>query len=91
MAGEDERHLRERLTRLRGLPLLRGTRLSGDANRLQKQLERMEDEPSDQEIWRSVDLARHSQRPYTLDYVSGSSRTSSSCTEIALVPRTRRS
>ena len=31
MAGEDERHLRERLNRLRGVPLLRGTRLSGDA------------------------------------------------------------
>jgi acetyl-CoA carboxylase carboxyl transferase subunit alpha len=69
MAGEHERHLRERLSRLRGLPLLRGTRLSGELERLQKQLERIEAEPSDQEIWRSVDLARHSQRPYTLDYV----------------------
>ncbi len=69
MPGEDERHLRERLSKLRGLPLLRGTRLSGDADRLQKQLDRMEDEPSHEEIWRSVDLARHSQRPYTLDYV----------------------
>jgi acetyl-CoA carboxylase carboxyl transferase subunit alpha len=70
MAAEDERHLRERLSRLRGLPLLRGTRLSGDAQRLQKQLDRIEEpEPTDQEIWRSVDLARHSERPYTLDYV----------------------
>ena len=70
MAADDERHLRERLTKLRGLPLLRGTRLSGDAKRLEQQLERIEEpEPSDQEIWRSVDLARHSERPYTLDYV----------------------
>jgi acetyl-CoA carboxylase carboxyl transferase subunit alpha len=69
MAGEDERHLRERLSRLRGLPLLRGTRLSGELERLQKQLDRIESEPSEEEIWRSVDLARHSQRPYTLDYV----------------------
>jgi len=69
MAAEDERHLRERLTKLRGLPLLRGTRLSGDTQRLQKQLDRIEEELSDQEIWRSVDLARHSERPYTLDYV----------------------
>jgi acetyl-CoA carboxylase carboxyl transferase subunit alpha len=69
MAGEAERHLRERLNRLRGLPLLRGTRLSGELERLQKQLDRIEQEPSDEEIWRSVELARHSQRPYTLDYV----------------------
>jgi acetyl-CoA carboxylase carboxyl transferase subunit alpha len=70
MAAEDERHLRERLSKLRGLPLLRGTRLSGDAQRLQRQLDRIEEpEPSDEEIWRSVDLARHSERPYTLDYV----------------------
>jgi acetyl-CoA carboxylase carboxyl transferase subunit alpha len=69
MAGEAERHLRERLNRLRGLPLLRGTRLSGELERLQKQLDRIKEEPSDEEIWRSVELARHSQRPYTLDYV----------------------
>jgi len=69
MAGEHERHLRERLNRLRGLPLLRGTRLSGELERLQRQLDRIEAEPTDDEIWRSVELARHSQRPYTLDYV----------------------
>ena len=69
MPGEAERHLRERLSRLRSLPLLRGTRLSGELERLQRQLERIEAEPTDEEIWRSVDLARHSQRPYTLDYV----------------------
>src|SRR6266508_6493162 len=69
MPGEAERHLRERLNRLRSLPLLRGTRLSGELERLQRQLDRIEAEPSDEEIWRSVELARHSQRPYTLDYV----------------------
>jgi acetyl-CoA carboxylase carboxyl transferase subunit alpha len=69
MAGEHERHLRERLNRLRGLPLLRGTRLSGELERLQRQLDRIEAEPTDDEIWRSVELARHSERPYTLDYV----------------------
>jgi acetyl-CoA carboxylase carboxyl transferase subunit alpha len=66
---EAERHLRERLNRLRSLPLLRGTRLSGELERLQRQLDRIESEPTDEEIWRSVELARHSQRPYTLDYV----------------------
>jgi len=71
MPNEAERHLREKLNRLRGLPLLRGTRLSGELERLQRQLERIEAEPpaTDEEIWRSVELARHSQRPYTLDYV----------------------
>ena len=36
---------------------------------MQKQLDRIVAEPSDEEIWRSVELARHSDRPYTLDYV----------------------
>ncbi|MDX6513553.1 MAG: acetyl-CoA carboxylase carboxyl transferase subunit alpha, partial [Gaiellaceae bacterium] len=34
------------------------------------QLERMTQEPSGEEIWRSVELARHQDRPYTLDYVA---------------------
>ena len=46
MPNEAERHLRERLNRLRGLPLLRGTRLSGELERLQRQLERIEAEPT---------------------------------------------
>ena len=29
----------------------------------------MDAEVTDEEIWRSVELARHSDRPYTLDYV----------------------
>ncbi len=69
MAGEDERRLRERLGRLSSLPLLRGTRVSGEADRLQKQLDRVTAEPTDDEIWRTVELARHDERPYTLDYV----------------------
>src|SRR5881227_2431289 len=69
MAGEAELHLRDRLGRLRGIPLLRGTRLSGELARLQRQLDRIVAEPSDEEIWRSVELARHPERPYTLDYV----------------------
>ena len=44
-------------------------RLSGELERLQRQLERIVAEPSDEEIWRSVELARHQDRPYTLDYV----------------------
>jgi len=69
MPGEAEVQLRERLNRLRSLPLLRGAKLSRELERLQRQLERIAAEPSDEEIWRSVELARHPDRPYTLDYV----------------------
>ena len=71
MAGEAEVRLRERLERLSSLPLLRGARLSGELERLQRQLDRIsaEPEPTEDEIWQSVQLARHEQRPYTLDYV----------------------
>jgi acetyl-CoA carboxylase carboxyl transferase subunit alpha len=57
------------LSKLGGLDLLRGARLSGELERLQRQLDRIEAEPTDEEIWRSVELARHQDRPYTLDYV----------------------
>ncbi len=70
MANEAELHLRDRLTRLRGIPLLRGARLSGELERLQRQLDRIVTEPTDEDIWRSVELARHTDRPYTLDYVA---------------------
>src|SRR6266446_10359023 len=69
MAREAEVRLRGQLSRLRSLPLLRGARLSGELERLQRQLERIVAEPSDEQIWRSVELARHPDRPYTLDYV----------------------
>jgi acetyl-CoA carboxylase carboxyl transferase subunit alpha len=49
--------------------LLGGT-LTGELERLQRQLDQIAAEPSDEEIWRSVELARHEKRPYTLDYVS---------------------
>src|SRR5262249_30270878 len=38
-------------------------------DRLQRQLDRMGAEVTDEDIWRSVELARHDKRPYTLDYV----------------------
>jgi acetyl-CoA carboxylase carboxyl transferase subunit alpha len=67
--SEHELRLRERLSRLRNMPLLGGAKLSGELDRLQRQLDRMSKEPTDEEIWRSVELARHEDRPYTLDYV----------------------
>jgi len=69
MATDHELRLRERLSRLRNLNLLGGTRLSGELEKLQRQLERIQAAPTDEEIWRSVELARHQDRPYTLDYV----------------------
>ncbi len=70
MSGEAELRLRERLSKLKNAGLLRGARVSGEVDKLERQLERIEDEtPSDEEIWRSVQLARHQDRPYTLDYV----------------------
>jgi len=70
MPSEAELRLRERLGRLRNLGLLGGAKLSGELERLQRQLDRLTTEASDEEIWRSVELARHQDRPYTLDYVN---------------------
>ncbi len=64
-----EIRLRDRLSKLGGLDLLRGARLSGELERLKRQLDRIEAEPTDEDIWRSVELARHQDRPYTLDYL----------------------
>ncbi|HZD86408.1 MAG TPA: acetyl-CoA carboxylase carboxyltransferase subunit alpha [Gaiellaceae bacterium] len=67
--SEHELRLRERLGRLRNLPLLGGARLSGELERLQRQIDRIGHEATDDDIWRRVELARHDDRPYTLDYV----------------------
>src|ERR1700751_2937269 len=69
MTGEAELRLRSQLSRLRSLPLLRGAGVSGEARRLQEHLDRIVSEPSDEDIWRSVELARNPDRPYALDYV----------------------
>jgi len=67
--SEHELRLRERLGRLKSLPLLGGARLSGELERLQRQIDRIGEAATDDEIWRTVELARHDDRPYTLDYV----------------------
>jgi acetyl-CoA carboxylase carboxyl transferase subunit alpha len=66
--GEAELRLRERLAKLRHLQLPGGSRLQGELQRLERQLERVQAEPTDEEIWNSIELARHEERPYTLDY-----------------------
>ena len=69
MTADAELGIRERLATLSGVKLLGGTRLSAETERLQRQLDRLSSDTSDEEIWRSVELARHPDRPYTLDYV----------------------
>ncbi len=61
--------MKDRLARVRELPLLRGVGVRDELSRLQEQIERADAEPSEEEIWRAVELARHQERPYTLDYV----------------------
>jgi acetyl-CoA carboxylase carboxyl transferase subunit alpha len=72
LTGDAELRLRDRLGRLSSLPLLRGTRVSGEEKRLREQLSQLEAEEAatEEEIWSSVELARHEERPYTLDYVA---------------------
>src|SRR5205814_6610781 len=67
--SEHELRLRDRLNRLRSVSLLGGAKLSGELERLQRQLDRIGQEPTGDDIWRSVELARHPERPYPLDYV----------------------
>ncbi|HEX4520829.1 MAG TPA: acetyl-CoA carboxylase carboxyltransferase subunit alpha [Gaiellaceae bacterium] len=70
MAGEAERTLRERLGRLRSLPLLHRTSVESEERRLKEQLDSISRvDASEDEIWEFVELARHPDRPYTLDYV----------------------
>jgi acetyl-CoA carboxylase carboxyl transferase subunit alpha len=64
----EQMKLRQRLAKLRDLPLLRGVGVSGELARLQRQIDRIGAEPSADEVWHAVELARHQDRPYTLDY-----------------------
>jgi acetyl-CoA carboxylase carboxyl transferase subunit alpha len=71
LPGEAEHRLRERLSRLSHLPLLGRTKVSGEKQRLRNQLRVLRGDTSsdEDEIWQIVELARHPDRPYTLDYV----------------------
>jgi acetyl-CoA carboxylase carboxyl transferase subunit alpha len=71
LEGEPERRLRERLARLRNLPLLHRTGVAAEETRLRSQFDSMSrSDASEDEIWGFVELARHPDRPYTLDYVA---------------------
>jgi acetyl-CoA carboxylase carboxyl transferase subunit alpha len=69
VSSEAEKRLRERLSKLGAVKLLRGSKVDGELAELQAELDRLREEPSADEIWQSVELARHQNRPYTLDYV----------------------
>jgi acetyl-CoA carboxylase carboxyl transferase subunit alpha len=70
LAAEAERRLREQLRRLRHLPLLHRTGVEAEERRLREQLDSISRvDASEDEIWGFVELARHPERPYTLDYV----------------------
>jgi len=68
LAGERLR-MRDRLARVRQLPLLRGVGVRDELSRLQQQIDRVQAEPNEEEMWSAVELARHQDRPYTLDYI----------------------
>ena len=90
---EQELSLRQRLSGLSRLPLLRGARVStARRQRLERQLDRLKADTSDEAIWRSVELARHPDRPvHARLRRAHSSTTGSSCTAIAAAPTTARS
>jgi acetyl-CoA carboxylase carboxyl transferase subunit alpha len=70
LAAEAERSVWERLGRLKHLPLLHRTNVDGEERRLREQLDSISrTDASEDEIWGFVELARHPDRPYTLDYV----------------------
>jgi acetyl-CoA carboxylase carboxyl transferase subunit alpha len=80
MGPDDERSARERITELLRLRerlaqlnelqrQFRGIGVSGELERLKRQIDRIQEEPTADEIWDVVELARHDKRPYTLDYV----------------------
>ena len=66
----EQLRLRERAAKLSELPLLGRTGIRAEAEKLRRQIERIGvSEPTAEEIWRTVELARHKDRPHTLDYV----------------------
>jgi len=54
--------LRERLAKLRELPLLRGVGVSGEMARLQRQIDRIGEEPTADDVWQAVELARQEKK-----------------------------
>jgi acetyl-CoA carboxylase carboxyl transferase subunit alpha len=65
----EQLRLRERAAKLNELARqLRGLGVTGELERLQRQIDQIGAEPTEDELWRGIEIARHKDRPYTLDY-----------------------
>jgi len=62
--------LLQRLQELRNLPALPGVNYSEEIRRIQDRLEGLKTRDASESAWRTVQLARHQERPQTLDYVA---------------------
>ncbi len=62
--------LKQRLTELGRLPLLPGVHLSEEVDKLQGRLKRLQHEKRRRDAWRTVEIARHKDRPRTRDYIA---------------------
>jgi len=62
--------LLQRLQELRNLPALPGVNYSEEIRRIQDRLEGLKTRDTSESAWRTVQLARHQERPQTLDYVA---------------------
>jgi len=62
--------LLKRLQELRRLPALTGTNYSEEIKRIQERLESLRNRSDSAVAWEAVQLARHQDRPQTLDYIA---------------------
>ncbi|HET6494607.1 MAG TPA: acetyl-CoA carboxylase carboxyltransferase subunit alpha [Thermoleophilia bacterium] len=62
--------LKQRLTELGRLPLMPGIHLSEEVDKLQGRLKSLRSENRRRDTWRTVELARHKDRPHTRDYIA---------------------
>lgn len=64
--------LLQRLQELRSLPALPGVGYTEEIKNIQKRLEALRNQDAPNNAWKVVQLARHQERPQTLDYVAES-------------------
>jgi acetyl-CoA carboxylase carboxyl transferase subunit alpha len=62
--------LKQRLTELGRLPLMPGIHLSEEVDKLQGRLKNLRSENRRRDTWKTVELARHKDRPHTRDYIA---------------------
>ncbi len=62
--------LLQRLQELRGMPSLPGISYSEEIKKIQERLEALRNRDTSGTAWKTVQLARHQERPQTLDYIA---------------------